>query len=186
MEQHTVLVVEDEMFIRDDVTEHLKDCGFVVLQAVNADEAVEMILAHPDIDLVFTDVRMPGTMDGLQLAGWVLEQRPNIPVIIASGDIGRAAAIRELCGAHHSFIKPYNLDELAGKMRLAIHSRKMASGGPRLILLFGHSANAATFAGSGTPTARQFVGPAMSPPLAASAKNSVPQTAPFSSIISMR
>jgi DNA-binding NtrC family response regulator len=130
VEQHTVLVVEDEVFIREDVSQHLEDCGFTVLQAANADEALKVIQSRADIDLVFTDVRMPGEMDGLQLAAWVLEQRPNIPVIIASGDFGRAAAIRELCGAHHAFTKPYQLDDVVAKMRHAIRSRKSASDPP--------------------------------------------------------
>lgn len=121
--RHTVLVVEDETFIREEISQHLEDCGFKVIQAGNADEAVKMILAQSDIDLVFTDVRMPGEMDGLQLAAWVLERYPHIPVIIASGDAGRVVAMKELCGGH-AFTKPYHPDEVVSKITAAIHLSK--------------------------------------------------------------
>jgi DNA-binding NtrC family response regulator len=126
MDQHTVLVVEDEFFIREDVCGHLEEYGFNVLQATNADEALATLLSRADVELVFTDVRMPGSMDGLQLARWVLDHRPNIAVIIASADAGRAVAMRELCGAH-AFTKPYSFDEVVITMRDLIRSRRAAN-----------------------------------------------------------
>jgi DNA-binding response OmpR family regulator len=126
MDQHTILVVEDELFIREDVCGHLEECGFNVLQATNADEALNTILARADVDLVFTDVRMPGSMDGLQLARWVLDHRPNIAVMIASGDTGRVVAMRELRGAH-AFTKPYSFDDVVTKMLHLIRSHRTAS-----------------------------------------------------------
>jgi len=117
------LVVEDEFFIREDVCAHLEECGFNVLQAANADEALETLLSRPDVDLVFTDVRMPGQIDGLQLARWVVSQRPNVAIIIASGDAARAVAMRELCGAH-AFTKPYKFDDVVAKMRDLLQSRR--------------------------------------------------------------
>ena len=126
MDQHTVLVVEDEFFIREDVCAHLEERGFNVLNAASADEALNTLLARADVDLVFTDVRMPGSMDGLQLARWVLDHRPNIAVIIASGDTGRVVAMRELCGAH-AFTKPYSFDEVVTKMLHLIGSQRASS-----------------------------------------------------------
>ena len=126
MDKHTVLVVEDEFFIREDVCGHLKECGFIVLQAANADAALNILLARADVDLVFTDVRMPGSMDGIQLARWVLDHRPNIAVMIASGDAGRVVAMRELRGAH-AFTKPYSFDDVVTKMLHLIRSHRMAS-----------------------------------------------------------
>jgi CheY-like chemotaxis protein len=121
--QHTVLVVEDEIFIREEISQHLEGCGFRVLQAGNAVDAVKALLGHPDIDLVFTDVRMPGEMDGLQLAAWVLDRYSHMPVTIASGDVGRIVAMKELCGGH-AFTKPYHPDEVASKITAAIHLSK--------------------------------------------------------------
>lgn len=67
----TVLVVEDEPLIRMDILEQLQDLGFDVLEATNATEAVTMLTANKDIQVMFTDVDMPGGMDGLMLAAAV-------------------------------------------------------------------------------------------------------------------
>ncbi|HUO01929.1 MAG TPA: response regulator [Rhizomicrobium sp.] len=122
---HTVLVVEDEPLILQDVSSHLDDCGFRVLEAENADQAVILLLQHPEIDLVFTDVRMPGKMDGLDLARWVLENRPGLPVMIATGDLGRATAMHELCGAE-TFLKPYDHEKIVERMLKALAAKPAA------------------------------------------------------------
>jgi CheY-like chemotaxis protein len=83
--QKTVLVVEDEVFIRFDVTETLTSAGLHVIPVSTADEALEVLLLEVPIDLVFTDVRMPGSIDGLGLARRVQLERPHTKVVIASG-----------------------------------------------------------------------------------------------------
>lgn len=80
-----VLVVEDEVVLRMAVSAHLRDAGFVVVEAVSADEAVELLSANRSIQLVFSDVMMPGTMDGEELAAWISERYPEVPVLLASG-----------------------------------------------------------------------------------------------------
>ena len=64
----TVLVVEDEVLIRLYLSEEIRAAGFTVIEAASADEAFEVLKSRNDIDLVLTDIRMPGTMDGRQLA----------------------------------------------------------------------------------------------------------------------
>lgn len=123
-----VLVVEDEPFIRMDVSLHLEDCGFQVLQAANATEAMTIISLHPNIDLLFTDVRMPGEMDGLELARWVMAHHLDMAVMIASGELGRETAMRELCGAR-AFTKPYKLDVVTEAMLEMLAQRKSSSKG---------------------------------------------------------
>jgi CheY-like chemotaxis protein len=81
----TVLVVEDEVVLRMAVCAHLRDAGFVVVEAVDADEAVELLSANRSIQLVFSDVMMPGTMDGEALAAWISGRYPEVPVLLASG-----------------------------------------------------------------------------------------------------
>ena len=80
-----VLVVEDEMFTRMDVVEMLRGAGFDILEATNADEAIQMLERNPDIRLIFTDVDMPGSMNGLKLAAAVRDRWPPVRIIATSG-----------------------------------------------------------------------------------------------------
>lgn len=81
----TVLVVEDEWIIRDAIVEELKDEGFTVIEAINADEAIAILEARKDIHLVFTDVNMPGSMDGVEMAAAVRDRWPPVHIVITSG-----------------------------------------------------------------------------------------------------
>jgi CheY-like chemotaxis protein len=80
-----VLVVEDETFIRMDVAEMLREAGFDILEAANADEALQMLERHSDIRLLFTDIDMPGSMNGLKLAAAVRDRWPPVRIIATSG-----------------------------------------------------------------------------------------------------
>jgi two-component system, response regulator PdtaR len=80
-----ILVVEDEAFTRMDAVEILSSAGFSVLEAGNADEAIQMLERHSDIRLIFTDIDMPGSMNGLKLAAAVRDRWPPIRIIAASG-----------------------------------------------------------------------------------------------------
>lgn len=81
----TVLIVEDEIFVRIIAADMLSDCGFQVLEAGNATEALALIADHDDIAVLFTDVNMPGTMDGLELARHINDIRPEIRIVVTSG-----------------------------------------------------------------------------------------------------
>jgi CheY-like chemotaxis protein len=80
-----VLVVEDEAFIRMDVVDTVRAAGFDVLEAANADEAIRMLERHSNVRLIFTDVDMPGSMNGLKLAAAVRDRWPPIRIIATSG-----------------------------------------------------------------------------------------------------
>lgn len=123
---HSILVVDDEPIIRLALAEHLAEKGFRVFQAENADQAV-LLLCKSDcpIDLVFTDVRMPGSMDGLGLSRWVFENRPGIPVVIASGDMGKAVALDDLCGAK-AMKKPFDYDHVSDTIQDLLIARNSA------------------------------------------------------------
>jgi DNA-binding NtrC family response regulator len=122
-----VLIVEDESLLREILNDFLAECGFTVCEATNADEAIEVLSApDADIEVVFTDVRMPGRVDGFGLAKWVRENRPGLPVLITSGDVGQANVSREFSAASYFFPKPYNLDAVARHMRQTIALRKIA------------------------------------------------------------
>jgi CheY-like chemotaxis protein len=111
----SILVVEDEVLIRLAVIDHLQDLGFKVLGVGNAAEAIEALEANLQIDLVFTDVKMPGVMDGLGLAQWVLARRPGLPVIVASGHIRRSDTGSGLDAAVF-YPKPYDVGEIAERI----------------------------------------------------------------------
>jgi len=119
-----ILLVEDELIIRMSLVQHLEECGYTVLEAENAIDAIKILELHPETAVVFTDVQMPGEMDGLALAKWVIENRPRIAVMVASGHAAKDTVVKELCGAH-AFTKPYNYDELTNHIREAINSRRL-------------------------------------------------------------
>jgi CheY-like chemotaxis protein len=81
----TVLVVDDEPLIRMGAVDIAKNAGFQVVEAASADEAIAILEASPRIHLVFTDVDMPGTMDGLKLAHYIRDRWPPIRLIVVSG-----------------------------------------------------------------------------------------------------
>jgi two-component sensor histidine kinase/ActR/RegA family two-component response regulator len=87
-----VLVVEDEMVLRMRAVDIVEDAGFTAVQAVNADEALSILESRSDISLLFSDIQMPGSMDGLKLAHAVHERWPSIKIILVSGQIQLADA----------------------------------------------------------------------------------------------
>ncbi|MFI5030005.1 MAG: response regulator [Reyranellales bacterium] len=102
--QRVVLVVEDEVVLRMAVSAHLREAGLVVIEAVDADEAVELLNANHTIRLVFSDITMPGTMDGDQLADWISGRYPEIRILMTSGITQR--------GQQPFLAKPYSFLEL--------------------------------------------------------------------------
>src|SRR5258707_4709427 len=82
-----VLVVEDEMMLRMRAVDIVEDAGFTPIEAVNADDAFAILESRSDIDLLFTDIQMPGTMDGLKLAHAVHARWPSIKIMLVSGQV---------------------------------------------------------------------------------------------------
>ncbi|WP_279482272.1 response regulator [Aureimonas sp. SK2] len=85
--QLAVLVVEDEPLLLMDAIDLIEEAGFVAYGASNADEAIRMLERHSDIRVLFTDVDMPGSMDGLKLARAVRDRWPPVSIIVASGHV---------------------------------------------------------------------------------------------------
>ncbi|MBO9122515.1 response regulator [Rhizobium sp. 16-488-2a] len=86
-----VLVVDDEALIRFAIVDELADQGFDVHEAANADEAIALVEKYPEIRLIFTDIDMPGSMDGLKLAAFVRDRWPPIKIIVTSGRVKPSA-----------------------------------------------------------------------------------------------
>lgn len=103
-----VLVVEDEVLIRAFVADELRQAGFAVIEAGRAEEALSFLKGGEPVDVVFTDVQMPGRLNGLQLAHELQTRYPFMPVIVTSGNLAseNAAELR-------LFIrKPYNIAQV--------------------------------------------------------------------------
>jgi len=120
----TILLVEDQTLVRMAISQYLEECGYSVLESEDADQALELLQSHPEIDVVFTDVRIPGSIDGLGLAKWVIENRPRIVVMVASGHTAQEVLAKELCGAK-AFSKPYKFEEVTNHIRDAIQGRRI-------------------------------------------------------------
>src|SRR6202142_651106 len=82
-----VLVVEDEMMLRMRAVDMVEDAGFNPIEAINADDALAILESRSDIELLFTDIQMPGSIDGLKLAYAVHERWPLIKIILVSGQL---------------------------------------------------------------------------------------------------
>ncbi|HVP86092.1 MAG TPA: response regulator [Rhizomicrobium sp.] len=115
-----ILIVEDEVLIRFVLADYLRECGFKVLEAGDAAEAIQILEAEVDIDLVFSDVQMPGEMDGFGLAQWVRRNRPNLPITLTSGDSKKSAAAKELCENEPFFAKPYDVAKVVAHIRVRL------------------------------------------------------------------
>ena len=109
-----VLVVEDEFLLRINAVLMIEDAGFDVLEAVDADQAIEILEVRPDIRAIFTDIQMPGSMDGLKLAHAVRGRWPPIKIIATSGRVN--VRISDLPEGGRFLRKPYYPEQIAGTL----------------------------------------------------------------------
>jgi two-component system, response regulator PdtaR len=103
----SVLVVEDEVLISNLVADVLSASGFVVHEVTTADEALRYIDSGADIDVLFTDINLPGDMDGAELAARARELRPEMPIVYASGRF-KLSEISPLVSRSLFMAKPYD------------------------------------------------------------------------------
>jgi CheY-like chemotaxis protein len=110
-----VLIVEDESLLRMDAVDMIAAAGFEAVEAANADQAIDILEARRDIAVVFTDIQMPGSMDGLKLARAVRGRWPPIKIVATSGLVN----VREtdLPEGGRFLPKPYSPTEVAGMLR---------------------------------------------------------------------
>jgi CheY-like chemotaxis protein len=101
-----VLVVDDEPLIRMNTADFLEDSGFKAIEAENAEDAMAQLDAHPEINVLFTDINMPGAFDGLDLARKVYASRPDIQLLITSGKMRPSE--EEIPDHGKFFSKPYS------------------------------------------------------------------------------
>lgn len=118
-----ILVVEDEPLLRQLAVDYLEDSGFAVLEAATVREAIDVIQAATSkIDLVFSDIQMPGGLDGCDLARWVWANRPGLPVILASGRVLDDDLPDDLCRLAPIERKPYRPEPLLERIRATVRA----------------------------------------------------------------
>ena len=106
-----VLVVEDEFLLRMDAVDMIAGAGFEVVEAASADQAIEILESRRDITVVFTDIQMPGSMDGLKLAQAIRGRWPPIKIVATSGT---NLVETELPEGGRFLPKPYSLLQVTG------------------------------------------------------------------------
>jgi CheY-like chemotaxis protein len=116
-----ILVVEDELLIRLCVADSLRDAGYDVVEAASGNEAAVLLEAGAHVDLVFSDVRMPGSIDGLALLKIVRQRSPGLPVVICSGHLEPGIALA--CGATGFIPKPYEFSEVVSLIESELAER---------------------------------------------------------------
>ena len=109
-----ILIVEDEFLLRLDAAETIEKAGFEVIQAGNADEAIAILEARSDIHVVFTDIQMPGSMDGLKLASFVRDRWPPIKILATSGFV--KVGPDDLPAGSEFLAKPYRGPEVVATL----------------------------------------------------------------------
>jgi CheY-like chemotaxis protein len=103
----TILVVEDEVLIRLMISEYLREFGYNVVEAKNAAEAKRILQSDEPVEVVFTDIRMPGEMNGLALAQWIKQNKPGVGVVVTSAYVSPEDLAAQ-SGSDVQFIgKPY-------------------------------------------------------------------------------
>lgn len=114
-ESNTVLVVEDEPLIRLDLVGAPFAAGFTVLEASSSAEAIEVLETNPEVQVVFTDIQMPGRMDGIALAAYVRKRWPPTMIIVSSGKV--CPAPNTLAADMVFLSKPYDMQKLDELLR---------------------------------------------------------------------
>jgi CheY-like chemotaxis protein len=113
-----VLVVEDDPLVRALAVEIVEEAGYVALEASDADEAVAILETRSDIALLFTDINMPGSIDGLKLAHAVRDRWPPIKIVMVSGKVALTAD--DMPSNSQFFAKPYQASRMISELRSLI------------------------------------------------------------------
>ncbi len=122
----TILVVDDEVLVRLAIADYLRECGYKVFEADGVAEAKSVLAADVGVEVLFTDVQMPGSEDGFALAVWTREHHPSVQVIITSGWVGANQKASELCHEGPIVHKPYDNDAVLRRIQKLVQTAPQA------------------------------------------------------------
>lgn len=119
----TVVVVEPDAIIRTTICEHLRECGFRVLEAVCAEDVWLLIKSQARVDVVFAEVNLPAPSQGFALAKEIRQAQPTIDVILTTGVVDAATKASDLC-EEGPISKPYHPKDIVARIRLLLERRR--------------------------------------------------------------
>jgi DNA-binding response OmpR family regulator len=120
----TILLVEDEVLIRMPLAEYLRECGYRVFEASTVAEAKAIIEADAPVDLVFSDVNMPGNENGFALAVWIRQFHPATQVLLTSGIADATGKAEDLCEDGPLLAKPYSHNVVLSRIQTLLQQAK--------------------------------------------------------------
>jgi two-component system, response regulator PdtaR len=120
--RNSILIVEDEAVIRMALADPLGKQGYEVMEADSGERAMDVI-KRTEVDLLVTDVEMPGWQDGIGLALWVREHYPLIKLIIVSGATDESPSLKPLGVEAMIYTKPYSVEEISDRARILLRER---------------------------------------------------------------
>jgi two-component system, response regulator PdtaR len=123
----TLLVVDDEPLVRMNTAEHLAEAGFRVVEAADGAQAIEALKTDDTISGVFSDIQMPGAVDGFSLRRWVEQNRPQVVVLLTSGVSNVQSAAGHLGQPRWIVFKPYDMRDVEKRLRELLSASSAAA-----------------------------------------------------------
>ena len=128
-ERPVIMVLESDVTVRTEIAEFLRECGYKVIEGITANDLWIIIDAKVKLDVVFSEVNLPGETDGFTVARRIRQTHPQIDVILTSSIEGAAEKIKDLCD-EGPLKKPYRAEEVAARIHLVLERRRSGTKKP--------------------------------------------------------
>ncbi len=125
MDSSTIMVVEPDILVRMVIADYLRNCGYRVVEAVTGEDVLTVLRARSVIDLVFSEITLPGELDGFALARRIREMDPEIDVVLTRGPASAANKASDLCD-DGPLDKPYHPQEVVRRIKILRERRRRA------------------------------------------------------------
>ena len=121
----TLLVVESDILVRMVIAEYLRECGYAVIEGLHAHDAVTVLKSGKKVDIVLSEIRLTGDMDGFALSQWIRQNHPDVDVVLSSGADKSADKAGDLCD-EGPLDKPYHPQDVLRRIHLLRERRRIA------------------------------------------------------------